>query len=359
MLVLQWDIMSGSNTHASDPTIQDRPLRVLLVEDSEFDAIFVVRYLESNGLPTSHRRICTREEMEDALSTLEWDLILCDYHLPNFSVASALDVLRQRRLDLPFIVVSGAIGEELAVDVMKAGAHDFIMKGRLTRLMPAIDREIREAKARRDSELALEKLACLAAIVDSADEAIVGQNNDGAIITWNAGAERLYGYSAAETIGRPASLLIPPALREEAANVLEKLQRGQFVQQLDTERLRKDGQPVAVCLTVSLIKNSQGRSIGASSLSYEITERKRMEDERTHLIAHLHEMLSKVKTLSGLLPICASCKKIRDDRGYWQQLEIFVRDHSGAEFSHSICPDCMKSLYPQFADQIGKRTEKS
>ena len=118
---------------------------------------------------------------------------------------------------------------------------------------------------------------------------------------------------------------------------------------METMRLRKDGAPVNVGVTMSAIRDSAGRVIGISSIAYDITERKKIETERNELIAHLNETLSKVKTLSGLLPICASCKNIRDDRGYWQKLEIFVREHSEAEFSHSICPDCMRLLYPQFA----------
>jgi len=75
-------------------------------------------------------------------------------------------------------------------------------------------------------------------------------------------------------------------------------------------------------------------------------ERKLAEEEREKLIRELQEALAKVKTLTGLLPICASCKKIRDDKGYWNQIEVYIRDHSEAEFSHGICPDCMKKLYP-------------
>ena len=89
--------------------------------------------------------------------------------------------------------------------------------------------------------------------------------------------------------------------------------------------------------------------MGASAIAYDITERKKIEDERTKMIEQLNDTLSKVKTLSGLLPICASCKKIRDDKGYWQKLETFVHEHSNAEFSHSMCPECMEKLYPDFS----------
>jgi len=327
-------------------------LRVLLVEDSELDAVLLVRYLQSNGWQAQHQRVATEEEMEKALDAQEWDVVLCDYELPLFSVLPALALLRRKGLDLPFIVVSGAIGEELAVELMKAGAHDFIVKGSLSRLLPAIEREQREAKARRERKLALEKLIFLAAIVDSAEEAIFGQNMEEIITTWNTGAARLYGYAAAEAIGQPASLLAPSSLQQEAGELWQKLRRGESVEPLETVRARKDGSPVNVCVTMSAIRDGEGRILGASSIAYDITERKKVETERTNLIAHLNQTLSKVKTLSGLLPICASCKKIRDDQGYWQKLETFVREHSGAEFSHSICPDCMRLLYPEFAPNI-------
>jgi two-component system, cell cycle sensor histidine kinase and response regulator CckA len=324
-------------------------LRVLLVEDSELDALLLVRYLQTNGCQPQHLRVATQQEMERALAQEEWDLVLCDYQLPNFGVLPALAVLKHKGLDLPFIVVSGAIGEELAVGLMKAGAHDFIAKGGLSRLIPAIERELREAKARRERVAALEKLAYLAAIVDSAEEAIIGQNLEGIITTWNTGAARLYGYTAAEAIGQPAMLIVPPSHYQEAGELWQKLRRAGGVEPLDTMRQRKDGKPVNVSVTMSAIRDSEGRILGASAIAYDITERKRVEAERTDLIAHLNETLSKVKTLSGLLPICASCKKIRDDHGYWQKLETFVREHSGAEFSHSICPDCMRQLYPEYA----------
>jgi hypothetical protein len=80
----------------------------------------------------------------------------------------------------------------------------------------------------------------------------------------------------------------------------------------------------------------------------ELAERKRAEEEREKLIVELQEALAKVKTLHGLIPICASCKKIRDDQGYWTQVEVYIKEHSEAEFSHGVCPDCMEKLYSEF-----------
>jgi PAS domain S-box-containing protein len=334
-------------------------LRVLMVEDSDFDAVLLMAHLRSHGCQTEHRRVQSQSEMEKALTDQAWDVILCDYQLPSFGVLPALALLKRTGLDLPFIVVSGAIGEELAVDLMRAGAHDFISKGKLSRLIPAIEREQSEAKARRERTLALQNVTYLAAIVDSAEEAIIGQNMEGIITTWNLGAARLYGYEAAEAMGQPALLIVPPSLHQEAAELLQKLRRAEGAEPLETVRVRKDGAPVHVCMTMSAIRDREGCIIGASCIAYDITERKKIEEERTNLISHLNETLSKVKTLSGLLPICASCKKIRDDHGYWQKLETFVHEHSEAEFSHSICPDCMRLLYPEFAPPLATGGEGS
>lgn len=95
-------------------------------------------------------------------------------------------------------------------------------------------------------------------------------------------------------------------------------------------------------------KEKKVLSIANRVLQSEIEERKRVENERERLIHELQEALAEVKTLSGLLPICSSCKKIRDDKGYWNQLESYISKHSEAEFSHGICPECAKKLYPEF-----------
>jgi PAS domain S-box-containing protein len=91
-----------------------------------------------------------------------------------------------------------------------------------------------------------------------------------------------------------------------------------------------------------------GVPVKARIVAHDITERKKAEEEREKLISELKKALSDIKTLNGLLPICASCKKIRDDKGYWNQIELYIQSHSGAEFSHGICPDCAKKLYPEY-----------
>ena len=99
---------------------------------------------------------------------------------------------------------------------------------------------------------------------------------------------------------------------------------------------------------MNAVRDEHGQVVESRSMVVDITERKRGETEREQLVRELQEALSKVKMLSEFLPICVSCKKIRDDKGYWNQVEVYIRNHSEAEFSHGICPECMKKLYPDF-----------
>jgi signal transduction histidine kinase len=124
-------------------------LRVLIIEDLEDDAQLLLRELRRGGYDVEHERVETRESMAVALSQANWHLILCDYSMPQFSAMDALGTLKDSGLDIPFVVVSGTIGEETAVTALKAGAHDFMVKGRLARLVPAIGRELRDAQTRR------------------------------------------------------------------------------------------------------------------------------------------------------------------------------------------------------------------
>ena len=125
-------------------------IRVLMVEDSETDTELILRELRKSGLSPVHRRVETREQMREALRNGSWDVVLCDHNLPEFNSADACSVLKAVAPNVPFIVVSGAIGEEQAAALMKMGVNDYVMKGNLKRLAPAITREIQEAWVRAD-----------------------------------------------------------------------------------------------------------------------------------------------------------------------------------------------------------------
>ncbi len=138
------------------------PLRVLIVEDSEDDALLLVKQLRDGGFLPEHTRVETAESMRRCLAQERWDIVLADFTMPQFDAFKALDLVRESGLDLPFIIVSGAIGEDRAVQAMKAGAHDYIMKDNTARLLPAVERELREAQVRLEHRQAQERVQYLA-----------------------------------------------------------------------------------------------------------------------------------------------------------------------------------------------------
>ena len=159
--------------------------------------------------------------MRDALRAQAWDVVLSDFNVPGFGADPALSLLRKLSIDIPLIVVSGVIGEEAAVAMMKAGAHDCVMKNQPGRLGPAVKRELGEARerlARRQADEALraseERFRNL--LRDAPTIAVQGYDLDGITRYWNLASERLYGYTAQEAIGRPlVDLIIPPEMRTD------------------------------------------------------------------------------------------------------------------------------------------------
>jgi len=125
-----------------------RKIRLLLIEDDETDALLVIRQLKKDGFEVDHVRVKTRPDMEAELDKGGWDIVISDYAMPGFSGQEALKIFKSRNLDIPFILVSGTVGEDLAVSIMKGGANDYMMKSALNRLGPAITRELEEMQVR-------------------------------------------------------------------------------------------------------------------------------------------------------------------------------------------------------------------
>ena len=322
-------------------------MQVLIVEDSENDTVLLLEELEQKGHAPAHQRVETKEDFLAALQNGSWDAVISDYVLPQFSGPDALKLLRNQGFDIPFIMVSGVHGEEKAVAMMKAGANDYILKGNLSRLAPALERELEAAQDRRLHKRAEGAMQYLAAIVESSEDAIYGKNLDSIIVSWNPAAERLFGYSAEEIIGCSIVGLFPLNHRDELLDILATIRRGETVGIRETERLNKSGKIIPVSVTISPIKNANGEIIGASAIARDISRHKQEEQDRLKLITELTKALSEVKTLAGLLPICASCKRIRDDKGYWQQVETYISKHSEVIFSHGVCPQCAKEYESQ------------
>jgi two-component system cell cycle sensor histidine kinase/response regulator CckA len=381
-----------------------KPLRILLVEDDLADAELVERALQKAAIPFSIRHIQTEAEFVQALRQNEVDLILADYKLPTFGSPEALQLLREHRADIPLISISGTVGEESAVELMRLGAADHILKKDLTKLAPAVQRALREAQHKqqkrfaeaslRDSEsrfraifecagagIAVEdlngkivesnralqqmlgygaeellqitrqdfthsrdhqedqnqfnrllsgdsdyyqvekrfvrkdgriiwgrltvsmlrdaegkgqfSLAMIediterqiaeeahlqyAAIIEYSNDAIVSQTFDGIIFSWNPAAERVYGYTVNEANGRSLSMVIPPDKEDEYSKILERIKRGERIDNFETTRVTKNGALIHVSVTTSPIKDVSGKIVAASSISRDITERKRAE----------------------------------------------------------------------------------
>ena len=153
-----------------------RPLNVLFLEDSEDDVLLVARHLTKAGFTVESRRVDTPEDFRLALKSSPWDVVISDYSLPGLNALAAIHIFKETGPDIPFLVVSGAVGEETAVEVLKSGAHDVLIKNNLARLVPAVERELREAAERRARRKAEESLAAseikFRRIVETAHEGI-------------------------------------------------------------------------------------------------------------------------------------------------------------------------------------------
>jgi len=162
-----------------------KPLRVLIVEDSADDALLVVKELQRAGYEPAFEIVETPRAMNSALDGQKWDIIISDYRMPRFSGFGALELLNRKKLDIPFILVSGAIGEEMAVRAMKAGARDYIMKDNLARLVPAVERELLEARSRQERRLAHEEIKNLARFPSENPNPMMRAAGDGTLLYAN------------------------------------------------------------------------------------------------------------------------------------------------------------------------------
>lgn len=190
------------------------PLRVLVVEDSEDDAFLIVRTLQRAGYAVTHQRVETATTMTAALTEQSWDVVIADYSLPQFSALAALTLLQQHQLDLPFIIVSGSIGEETAVTIMKAGAHDYVMKGNFTRLVPIVERELREAQERQQrrwaEQLIRENEERFRALIENALDMITVLDSTGLISYSSPSTQRVLGYAPEALLDRTLFTYVHP-----------------------------------------------------------------------------------------------------------------------------------------------------
>lgn len=261
-------------------------LRVLLVEDSEDDAALTLRQLKKGGYEPAYKRVDTKEDMRAALETRDWDVVLSDYNMPIFSGPAALALLRSMHIDLPFIVISGAMGEESAVELMRSGAHDYIMKDNLARLVPAIERELREAELRRAQQRAEADLRLAAKVFESSVEGVMITDYQANILRVNKAFTEITGYSEADMLGKNPSIL-------QSGRHDKGFYRGMWSSindhgywQGEIWNRRKTGEIFPEWLTISTVSDEAGQVSHLIAGFTDLSQQKQAEDRIQHLMSY-------------------------------------------------------------------------
>lgn len=266
---------------------------MLLIEDYEEDAVLLERFLSRAGYAVEAHRIETPDQLREALADpYSLDLVLADYTLPSFGARDALAMIQQTGVEIPFIIVSGTIDEVSAVNVMRAGAHDYVLKGHLDRLLPAIERELADAERRRArlrTEAELRR-------VQQRFSATFNQAAVGMAHTTTTGHFQLVNQRLAEMLGvsvdRLLSLsftdfLLPSERELETAELLELLEGRQTGHRVERELLRTDGTTFPAQLTVSLLRHDDSTAPSILWVIEDISARKAAERETAELMSRL------------------------------------------------------------------------
>ena len=280
-------------------------LRLLLIEDSDDDAQLILREVRRGGFEVESLRVETPDELSAALSDREWDLVMCDYSLPQFTALDALEILKASGLDLPVLIISGTIGEESAVTALKRGAHDFLIKGNLPRLVPAIRRELADAAVRREhrrAQAALEESeARFRAWIEYSSDLVTVTDQEGHIQYESPSGEHLLGYPHGELLGRNlAELVHPHDTRKISALLSEDGAEGAEVASAEFRLRHQDGTWRDFEGSRRVYRDAQG-AVSFIINSRDITERKQRGRE-LEAIASLTASLRAARSLQEILP---------------------------------------------------------
>jgi len=271
------------------------PLYALIVEDSENDTQLLLNDLERSEYEIRHERVETAEALVDALDRQSWDILFCDFTMPHFSGLRALEIVKERKIDLPFIFVSGTLGEDLAVQAMKLGADDYVVKGNLTRLVPAMERELREANGRlqrrnAEEDMRVSEYKYRQLFESLGDAAFLIDRETGRIIDTNPQATVLLDRSRAQILGTKENQLFWP--KRERAELPALLSAGDDQPRFESDVLQANGKIVPVDVSVSGLE-LYGRPL-LLALFHDITNRKRSEQkiqEQANLLELAHDAI--------------------------------------------------------------------
>ncbi len=257
-------------------------LRVLFIEDSEVDASLVVETLRRGNYRPEWERVETEADLRRALESREWDVILCDCALPRFDAASAIAIVRASGSDLPIIVISGVVSEEAVVEMLKIGANDYLLKSNLTRLIPMVQREVREAAGRRERRLAEaskhdaeEALSRIKMAVEFASDAISIVDPAGRAVFINPAHSGLFGYDVEQlnALGGPVALFINQGIAEQTAAAMATSGFWAGEAFLRT----RSGRVVELFLRINAVKNAEGQPIAYIGVATDVGEIKRAQ----------------------------------------------------------------------------------
>ena len=248
--------------------MRTRTVTVLLVEDNAADAQLAADMLVFARAPRCElRHAGDLRQARELLAVQPIDVVLLDLGLPDVAGLEGVHALRAAAPETAIIVLSGMGNEALAVEALESGAQDYLHKNSLDE--DGLQRSLRFAIARREADVAQRRFA---AVVEASEDAILTQDLDTMITSWNRGAEQLYGYTREEAVGQPVAMLVPPELHDEEREILARVLAGERIDHLETTRLRRDGARRHVALTVSAIRDGCGGVIAISRIARDITE---------------------------------------------------------------------------------------
>jgi PAS domain S-box-containing protein len=260
-----------------------KPLKVLIVEDNEDDAALLVRTLKNGDFEPIYTRVDNAEDMRAALGESSWEIIICDHAMPQFDAFAALTIVKEMDLNLPFIVVSGVIGEAVAVATMRAGAHDYLMKDNLLRLVPAIKRELKEAEGRRlhrQAEAALRTSEeRFRGLIENSPAAIFLKDRAHRFRIVNKRFEQWFGVAEADVVGKTFYDLFPQEYAAlYASQDQEVLETGTAIERELTVPFA-DGTLHPVLVNKYPVFDARGHPVGVGTINSDMTARKHAEDE--------------------------------------------------------------------------------
>jgi PAS domain S-box-containing protein len=277
----------------------DAPLMLLIVEDSENDARLLLHYLQEFGYQVTWDRVDDESGLLAALERQAWDLVLCDYTMPRYNGLDALHAIRRTAPDVPVILVSGTIGEEVAVEAMRAGAYDYLLKDRLTRLGVAVQRSLHEADHRRARRRMKDRLRLLFHAIETSPASIVITDTAGCIQYANPGFTQMTGYPLEEVRGKnPRFLKSGQMALAEYTRMWRTIEAGEEWRGEFCNR-RRDGQLVWESAAISPVRDSDGHITHFVKVAEDITHRKQADEAYRKLEAQLRQV-QKMESLGEL-----------------------------------------------------------